>query len=145
MPEFKSEKELLSYAKRLEGKKISEINKMISRLDNEYRMYTKGVVAQVIEKDYFGDYSALSDEASLLEGYVGVRLWDKQENKRVDAIVPVLDSGLNQREILAPLSEIARFKLFPDLSYTDSLVCINDLYRETACLEDYADNPADLV
>lgn len=92
-----------------------------------------------LEKDYFGSYSVLSDEASLLEGYVGVVLWDRQENKRVDAIVPVLDSGLNQREILAPVSEIAKFKLFPDLSYIDSLVCISDITTANACLEDFTE------
>ena len=95
-----------------------------------------------LEKDYFGSYSALSDEASLLESYVGVKLWDRQENKRVDSLIPVLDSGLTQREILAPISEIARFKLFPDMSFNKNLVCIEELYSADACLEDFEEYSA---
>jgi hypothetical protein len=89
-----------------------------------------------LEKDYFGSYSVIPEDAALLEAYVGVRLWDKQENKRVDSIVPVLDSGLTQREILAPIAAEARFKLFPELQYTEGLVCIEDLLVEKVCKED---------
>lgn len=89
-----------------------------------------------LEKDYFGSYSVIPEDATLLEAYVGVRLWDKQENKRVDSIVPVLDSGLTQREILAPIAGEARFKLFPELEYTQGLVCIEEAKVEKVCKED---------
>jgi len=89
-----------------------------------------------LEKDYFGSYSVIPEDATLLEAYVGVRLWDKQENKRVDSIVPVLDSGLTQREILAPIAGEARFKLFPELEYTQGLVCIKEAKVEKVCKEE---------
>ncbi len=49
-----SEEELLAHAKKLEGLKFSEISSLVGRLDDTHRKHTKGVVAKVIETEYFG-------------------------------------------------------------------------------------------
>jgi len=54
MPDFRSEDALLRYAKRLEGLRVSEISRMVCDLDRMPRNYTKGVIARIIETDYFG-------------------------------------------------------------------------------------------
>ena len=51
---FASEDDLLAHAKRLEGLKFSQISGLVSRLDDTHRKHTKGVVAKIIETDYFG-------------------------------------------------------------------------------------------
>lgn len=59
---FKSESELLDYAKQLEGMRIADISAMVGRLDHEHRRLTKSVIANIIETDYFG-IPTNSDEA----------------------------------------------------------------------------------
>ena len=49
-----SEEELLDFAKKLEGKRISQVSDLVGTLDERHRRHTKGVVAHVIETDYFG-------------------------------------------------------------------------------------------
>jgi len=44
----------MASAKKLEGLKFSEISDLVGRLDTEHRKHTKGVVAKVIETEYFG-------------------------------------------------------------------------------------------
>jgi len=51
---YSTESELISHAKRLEGLRLSEISDLVARLDVEHRKHTKGVVAKVIETEYFG-------------------------------------------------------------------------------------------
>jgi DNA mismatch repair endonuclease MutH len=53
-PEIRSEAELLSYAKRLERMRISEISELVGGLDVNERRLTKSVVANIIETNYFG-------------------------------------------------------------------------------------------
>ena len=51
---FKDEKELLSYAKEIEGLRISDLGEKVDRMDLIHRKHTKGLVAQLVEKEYFG-------------------------------------------------------------------------------------------
>jgi len=52
--QFESESELLTFAKKLEGRRFSEISASIGKLDENHRKHTKGVAAKVIETEYFG-------------------------------------------------------------------------------------------
>jgi len=52
--QFESESELLAFAKKLEGRRFSEISTSIGLLDESHRKHTKGVAAKVIETEYFG-------------------------------------------------------------------------------------------
>jgi DNA mismatch repair protein MutH len=70
--DFKDEKELINYAKKLEGLRFSEISSLIGKLDEGYRKHTKGVAAKVIETDYFG-IPTNSSEAPDFE-YLGIEL-----------------------------------------------------------------------
>lgn len=54
LKKFKSEKELLAFAKKLEGKTLSEITTDIADDDFKSRVTTKGNVGYVIEKGVFG-------------------------------------------------------------------------------------------
>ena len=51
---FSDEQQLLTYAKKLEGLRFSEISALIGQLDEKHRKHTKGVAAKVIETEYFG-------------------------------------------------------------------------------------------
>ena len=51
---FKDEKELVSYAKEIEGLRISDLGEKVGRMDLIHRKHTKGIVAQLVEKEYFG-------------------------------------------------------------------------------------------
>lgn len=53
-PYFSSDKQLLEYALKLEGRRISEISQNITNLDCIPRNRTKSVIANIIETDYFG-------------------------------------------------------------------------------------------
>jgi len=44
----------LDSAKKLEGKRISQVSDFVGALDERHRRHTKGVVAHVIETEYFG-------------------------------------------------------------------------------------------
>ena len=59
---FQSEVELLRFAKKLEGRKFSEISESIGKLDENHRKHTKGIAAKVVETDYFGIPSNSSEE-----------------------------------------------------------------------------------
>ena len=52
--EFRNESQLMAHAKKLEGRRFSEISKDIGQLDETHRKHTKGVAAKVIETGYFG-------------------------------------------------------------------------------------------
>jgi len=54
LPNYSSEEELLEYAKKLEGLQISDLGEIVGRMDLVHRKHTKGIVAQLIEKEYFG-------------------------------------------------------------------------------------------
>lgn len=111
--------------------------KVSSPIGMEVQKVSESIIPTTsLEKDYFGSYSALAEGAFLIESYVGVRLWDKQENKKVDALVPVLDSNLIQRELLSPINQEAKFKLFPELKYVNNLKCIEDIALLKVCRED---------
>ena len=51
---IETEEDLMFFAKKLEGKRFSEICKSIGMLDENHRKHTKGVAAKVIETEYFG-------------------------------------------------------------------------------------------
>ena len=51
---FRDEHELLAYAKKMEGLRISDLGEIVGRMDLIHRKHTKGIVAQLIEKEYFG-------------------------------------------------------------------------------------------
>ena len=51
---FSDEQQLLTYAKKLEGLRFSEISASIGQLDETHRKHTKGIAAKVIETEYFG-------------------------------------------------------------------------------------------
>tara|TARA_B100000131_G_scaffold315009_1_gene352752 strand:- start:15361 stop:18855 length:3495 start_codon:yes stop_codon:yes gene_type:complete len=86
----------------------------------------------------FGTYSedmVLPEGNVLQEAYVGVRLFDKNGNRRMDDIVPVLDTGLIQLEYLSPVSKICRYKLFPDLTWGHQQLCISNFDVVQICDE----------
>ena len=56
----------------------------------------------------------------------------------MDSICPVLDTGLVQLEFLAPVSEICRYKLFPDLDWTSDKNCIESMLVYEVCEEDFS-------
>ena len=59
---FNSESELMAYAKKLEGRRFSQICESIGKLDENHRKHTKGVAAKVIETEYFGIPSNSSEK-----------------------------------------------------------------------------------
>ena len=86
----------------------------------------------------YGTYSEstiLPEGNVLQEAYVGVRLFDNDGNKRMDDICPVLDTGLVQLEYLSPISNLCRYKLFPDLHWSASKHCIDDVQVVEICEE----------
>jgi len=52
--QYENESKLLAFAKKLEGRRFSEISASIGMLDESHRKHTKGVAAKVIETEYFG-------------------------------------------------------------------------------------------
>jgi len=70
--EYNSEEELLAHAKKLEGLKFSEISNLVGRLDDTHRKHTKGIIAKVIETEFFG-IPVNSSEAPDFEG-LGIEL-----------------------------------------------------------------------
>ena len=83
----------------------------------------------------YEDTTILPEGKVIQEAYVGVRLFDKDGNRRMDSICPVLDSGLVQFEYLAPISEICRYKLFPDLDWTHEDICVDEMELVYVCEE----------
>ena len=65
--QFNSEYELMAYAKKLEGRRFSEICASIGKLDENHRKHTKGVAAKVIETEYFGIPSNSSEKPDFEE------------------------------------------------------------------------------
>ena len=53
MLKFTNDEDLLAYAKKIEGLRISDLGKVVNRMDLIHRKHTKGLVAQLIEKEYF--------------------------------------------------------------------------------------------
>ena len=70
--QFNSESELMAYAKKLEGRRFSEICDSIGKLDENHRKHTKGVAAKVIETEYFGIPSNSSERPDFEE--LGIEL-----------------------------------------------------------------------
>ena len=70
--QFNSESELMAYAKKLEGRRFSEICDSIGKLDENHRKHTKGVAAKVIETEYFGIPSNSSQKPDFEE--LGIEL-----------------------------------------------------------------------
>ena len=70
--QFNSESELMAYAKKLEGRRFSEICDSIGKLDENHRKHTKGVAAKVIETEYFGIPSNSSEKPDFEE--LGIEL-----------------------------------------------------------------------
>ncbi len=60
--QFGSESELMAFAKKLEGRRFSEISESIGMLDENHRKHTKGVAAKVVETEYFGIPSNSSEK-----------------------------------------------------------------------------------
>lgn len=71
-PHFKSKEELLGYAKRIEGKRISEISNSVARLDNLPRNILKNQVADIIEQGYFNLPKSSAEHADFKE--LGIEL-----------------------------------------------------------------------
>ena len=70
--QFESESELLTFAKKLEGRRFSEISDSIGMLDSSHRRHTKGVAARVVETEYFGIPSNNSEKPDFEE--LGIEL-----------------------------------------------------------------------
>ncbi len=51
--DWRNETELLAHAKKIEGLKISDLGQKVGRMDLIHRKHTKGLVAQLVEKEYF--------------------------------------------------------------------------------------------
>ena len=60
--QFHSQSELMAYANKLEGRRLSEISDSIGMLDENHRKHTKGVAAKVVETEYFGIPSNSSEK-----------------------------------------------------------------------------------
>ena len=56
------ESELMAFAKKLEGRRFSEICESIGKLDENHHKHTKGVAAKVVETEYFGIPSNSSEK-----------------------------------------------------------------------------------
>ena len=52
--DWRNEAELLTHAKKIEGLKNSDLGQKVDRMDLIHRKHTKGLVAQLVEKEYFG-------------------------------------------------------------------------------------------
>ena len=105
-------------------------------------MEINATVESIVPGVEFSDYlnlAILPEGNAIHESYVGVRLFDKEGNRRVDTICPVLDTGLVQLEFLAPVSELCRYKLFPDLDWTSQKICIADIELYSVCEEEFAE------
>ncbi len=50
---WKNEAELLAHSKKIEGLRISDLGEIVARMDLIHRKRTKGLVAQLVEKEYF--------------------------------------------------------------------------------------------
>ena len=59
---FETEEALMVHARKLEGKRFSEICESIGTLDENHRKHTKGVAAKVVETEYFGIPSNSSEK-----------------------------------------------------------------------------------
>ena len=59
---FETEEALMVHARKLEGKRFSEICESIGMLDENHRKHTKGVAAKVVETEYFGIPSNSSEK-----------------------------------------------------------------------------------
>jgi len=95
-------------------------------------------VESIVAVQSFGTYSelvTLPEGKALQEAYIGVRLWDRDGNTRVDSIVPVKDENLYQMEYLSAIGSEARVKLFPDLRWTSNYACVNDAYTVDLCTD----------
>lgn len=69
---FETEGALMIHAKKLEGKRFSEICESIGMLDENHRKHTKGVAAKVVETEYFGIPSNSSEKPDFEE--LGIEL-----------------------------------------------------------------------
>ena len=69
---FSNSLELLEFAKKLEGKRFSDISAEIGMLDENHRKHTKGIAAKIIETEYFGIPSNSSEKPDFEE--LGIEL-----------------------------------------------------------------------
>jgi hypothetical protein len=90
-------------------------------------------IVPIVNFGTYEDTTVLPEGKTLQEAYVGVRLFDKQGNRRMDEICPVLDTGLIQLEYLSPVSKLCRYKLFPDLNWTLKEVCVTQMSLVDIC------------
>jgi DNA mismatch repair protein MutH len=67
-----TENELLHHAKKLEGMRISNVSRIVKRLDQEERRYTKGLIGEAIESGYFGLSKNPRNEVDFME--LGIEL-----------------------------------------------------------------------
>ena len=103
---------------------------------------TKTVEA-IVMVESFGTYNeliTLPEGRALQEAYVGIRLWDRDGNLRVDDLCPVKDENLYQLEYLSPIGDTARVKLYPDFRWTLDKACITETAISSLCIDPVTGN-----
>ena len=82
--QFDSESELLAFAKKLEGRRFSEISASIGMLDENHRRHTKGIAGKVIETEYFGIPSNSSEKPDFEDLGIELKVSPLRYLERVD-------------------------------------------------------------
>ena len=81
---FGSESELMAFAKKLEGRRFSEISESIGMLDENHRKHTKGVAAKVVDTEYFGIPSNSSEKPDFEDLGIELKVSPLRYLERVD-------------------------------------------------------------
>jgi len=110
--QFEADDELLLYAKKLEGLKLLELGKSIGRLDLVHRKHTKGLIGQLIEKEYFRIPTNSSENPDFEN--LGIEL----------KVTPlkVLKSGLLNVKERVPIKMIDYFDVYENENWEDSKI-----------------------
>ena len=82
--QFGTESELMAFAKKLEGRRFSEISESIGMLDENHRKHTKGVAAKVVETEYFGIPSNSSEKPDFEDLGIELKVSPLRYLERVD-------------------------------------------------------------
>ena len=114
---FQSEVELLRFAKRLEGRKFSEISESIGELDESHRKHTKGVAAKVVETDYFGIPSNSSEKPDFENLGIELKVSPLRYLEKVDLYTT------KERNVIKMVdyNEIANFNHWTELKVSQKL------------------------
>ena len=115
--QFGSESELMSFAKKLEGRRFSEISESIGMLDENHRKHTKGVAAKVVETEYFGIPSNSSEKPDFEDLGIELKVSPLRYLERVDLYTT------KERNVIKMVdyNEIAETKHWTDMKVSQKL------------------------